>query len=220
MQKLVEGVHKFQNEVFGQQAELFARLAKGQSPPTLFITCSDSRINPNLITQSEPGDLFILRNAGNIVPSWSSEGSAESAAVEFALVGLGIQDVIVCGHSMCGAMKGLLDLPSLEKLPSLKSWLRHCEAARRIVLENYANRSPEQLLNVMIQENVLAQLDQLRTHPAVASRLAAGTVRLHGWVYKIETGEVFAYDPEQRQFKPLSALAMPAIAVKPRALAP
>lgn len=117
MQKLIEGLHQFQNSVFGTQRELFERLAHGQTPETLFITCSDSRINPNLLTQTEPGELFILRNAGNIVPPYSTSQGGEAATIEFAVAGLNVRDIIICGHSHCGAMKGLLDPPPIVTSP-------------------------------------------------------------------------------------------------------
>jgi carbonic anhydrase len=203
MQKLVTGVHKFQQEVFGGQRDLFAELAERQTPHTLFITCSDSRINPNLLTQTAPGEIFILRNAGNIIPSWGSPLGGEAATIEFAIVGLGIEHVVVCGHSNCGAMKAVLDPSVTEGMPALRKWLAHAEATRQIVGTNYKERSKEELLSVATQENVLVQLENLRTHPAVAARLASGKLHLHGWVYKIGTGEVFGYDPEEGQYRPL-----------------
>jgi carbonic anhydrase len=168
----------------------------------LFITCSDSRINPNLLTQTEPGELFILRNAGNIVPPYGAVQGGEAATIEFAVAGLGVKDIIVCGHSHCGAMKGLLEPPPSRDFPALTQWLSHAESTRRIVRDKYTygEREAPWLLNVTIQENVLAQMENLRTHPVVASGLAQGTLKLHGWVYKIETGEVFGYDPESAQF--------------------
>jgi carbonic anhydrase len=207
MQKLLQGIHHFQDNVFSSQRELFERLAEGQHPDALFITCSDSRINPNLITQTEPGELFIIRNAGNIVPPYGAANGGEGATIEFAVVGLGIQHIIVCGHSHCGAMKGLLHPESLKGLPMMAAWLGHAEATRRIARQKYEDRPAEALLNVAIQENVLVQLENLRTHPAVAAALAAGKLKLHAWVYKIETGEVFAYDPERGQFAPLTGIS-------------
>ena len=168
MQKLVHGIHQFQDNHFSSQRERFERLADGQHPETLFITCSDSRINPNLITQTEPGELFIIRNAGNIVPPFGAANGGEAATVEFAVVGLGVQDIIICGHSHCGAMKGLLYLESLAKLPTMAAWLGHAEATRWVARQRYADRSEADLLNITIQENVLVQLENLRTHPAVA----------------------------------------------------
>jgi len=200
MQKLIQGIHRFQTEIFGSQRELFVRLAKGQRPDALFITCSDSRINPNLITQTDPGELFILRNAGNIVPPHGAVRGGEAATIEFAVAGLGIQDIIICGHSHCGAMDALLKPLSLARLPALSEWLSHAEATRRIMQEKYSEREGPSLLTATIQENVLVQLENLRTHPVVAAGAAMGTLKLHGWVYKIETGEVFSYDPETGQF--------------------
>ncbi|QXP85729.1 carbonic anhydrase [Methylococcus sp. Mc7] len=204
MQKLIQGLHHFQTTIFGSQRELFERLAQGQSPEVLFITCSDSRINPNLITQTEPGELFILRNAGNIVPPYGAGQGGEAATIEFAVAGLGVKDIIVCGHSHCGAMKGLLEPPSSRDFPALTQWLSHAESTRRIVRDKYAGREGASLINVTIQENVLAQMENLRTHPVVASGLAQGKLKLHGWVYKIETGQVFGYDPESSQFRTLT----------------
>ena len=200
MQKLIEGLHHFQTEIFGTQRELFERLAEGQSPEVLFITCSDSRINPNLLTQTEPGELFILRNAGNIVPPYSASPGGEAATIEFAVAGLHVKDIIICGHSHCGAMKGLLNPPPSRDFPALTQWLSHAELTRRVVQDTYTDRTADELLNVTIQENVLAQMDNLRTHPVVASGLARGALKLHGWVYKIETGDVFAYETASGQF--------------------
>lgn len=213
MQKLIEGIHHFQSTIFGSQRELFERLADGQRPDALFITCSDSRINPNLITQTEPGELFILRNAGNIVPSYGAGTGGEAATIEFAVAALGIQDIIVCGHSHCGAMHGLLHPDRLADLPAMAAWLAHAEATRRIIREKYQHLEEPALLTAAVEENVLVQLESLRTHPVVAAKLAASQLRLHGWVYKIETGEVFVYDPECGQFVPLTGQA--SVAARP-----
>lgn len=204
MQKLIQGLQHYQTKVFGSQRELFERLAQGQSPEVLFITCSDSRINPNLLTQTEPGELFILRNAGNIVPPYGAGTGGETATIEFAVAGLGVKDIIICGHSHCGAMKGLLEPPCPRDFPALTQWLSHAETTRRIVTDKYADRQGPALLNVTIQENVLAQMENLRTHPWVAAGLSQGKLKLHGWVYKMETGEVFGYDPESCQFQKLT----------------
>jgi carbonic anhydrase len=200
MQKLVDGIHHFQSNIFRSQRELFSRLATEQNPEALFITCSDSRINPNLITQTQPGDLFIIRNAGNIIPPYGASNGGEGASIEFAVVGLGVKDIIVCGHSHCGAMKGILQPEAVEKLPLMNAWLRHAESTRWVVREQYGNLNPEEKLDVTIQENVLRQLENLRTHPSVAVGLAKGDLKLHGWVYTIETGEVFAFEPSRGQF--------------------
>lgn len=204
MQKLIKGIHQFQEQNFRPLQGLFEQLAKGQNPETLFITCSDSRIDPNLLTRSKPGDLFILRNAGNIIPPHGAANGGEGATIEFAVAGLGVKDIIICGHSHCGAMKGLLHPEMVESLPSVASWLSHAETTRRIVRDNYGHLDEEHMVAATVEENVLVQLENLRTLPSVASRLVRGNLHLHGWVYKIETGEVFAYDLGVGQFVPLA----------------
>jgi carbonic anhydrase len=169
----------------------------------LFITCSDSRIIPSLVTQTEPGELFILRNAGNIIPPFGASNGGEAATIEYGISVLGVQDVIICGHSKCGAMSSLLNRQSTEKLPSVALWLQHAEATRRIMLEKYTHLQGNDLLTATVQENVLMQLENLRTHPAVAAAAARGAIRLHGWVYKFETGQVFSFDPHSGEFLPL-----------------
>lgn len=211
MQKLIKGIHEFQAHIFGEQRDLFQRLAEGQTPDALFITCSDSRINPNLITQTDPGDLFILRNAGNLVPPYGASNGGEAPTIEFAVAGLGVRDIIVCGHSHCGAMAALLEPQKTESLPCLRGWLSHAEATRRILAEKYSDRSGAALLTTAVEENVLMQLRNLRTHPTVAAALSRNEIKLHGWVYKIETGQVFAYDPENGQFLPLTERAPTAV---------
>jgi carbonic anhydrase len=210
MQKLIQGIHEFQTEQFQPLQGLFERLAKGQNPETLFITCSDSRIDPNLLTRSKPGELFILRNAGNIVPPHGAAGGGEAATIEFAVAALGVKDIIICGHSHCGAMMGLLKPEQVAAFPAVSSWLSHAEMTRRIVQENYKHLEGDRLVTATVQENVLVQLENLRTLPAVGSRLVKGDLHLHGWVYKIETGEVFAYDSEGGQFLSLAEYKYPA----------
>ena len=209
MQRLIQGIHQFQQDGFRPLQGLFEKLATGQSPETLFITCSDSRIDPNLLTRSRPGDLFILRNAGNIVPPHGA-GGGEAATIEFAVAGLGVKDIIICGHSHCGAMNGLLHPEQLADLPSTAAWLRHAESTARIIRDNYSDLEGNRLLTATIEENVLVQLEHVRTLPAVSSRLVKGDLKLHGWVYKIETGEVFAFDPQSGQFVPLAEYRFPA----------
>ncbi|MEZ4295554.1 MAG: carbonic anhydrase [Polyangiaceae bacterium] len=200
MQKLIDGLHKFQSQIFGSQEALFKKLSSGQSPEVLFITCSDSRINPNLLTQTNPGDLFILRNAGNLVPPYTDGNSAEAATIEFAVAGLGVKHIVICGHTLCGAMKGLLNKDSLDALPSVRAWLGHAEATRRVIEENYTHLEGEARLTAATEENVLAQIENLRSHPSVRSRIAKGAVAVYGWVYKIQTGEVYQFDHDRGQF--------------------
>lgn len=208
--ELIAGIHHFRKQVFRQHRDLFERLAEGQRPETLFITCSDSRIDPNLITHTEPGDLFVLRNAGNLVPAYGATSGGEVATIEFAVTGLQVRDIVVCGHSHCGAMKGLLKPESLVEMPAVAEWLRHAEATRRIVRSKYKNLSGEELLEVCTEENVLVQLENLQTHPAVAVALAQGQLKLHAWIYDIASGDVFAYDEPTAQFVPLGELRPPA----------
>jgi carbonic anhydrase len=212
MNKLVGGLHQFQQHVFRPQREFFEQLERGQTPEVLFITCSDSRINPNLITQTEPGELFIIRNAGNIVPCHSHDPGGEAATIEYAVDALGVSDIIVCGHSQCGAMKGLMAPEALTRLPIVREWLKHADATRRIVEEAYAHLSGDALLEVLVAENVLVQIDHLRTQPAVAAGLARGKLRLHAWVYEIASGGVLAYDPVQGQYEPIQGKLVPVAA--------
>jgi carbonic anhydrase len=199
MQNLVQGVHYFQDVGFTHHRDLFQRLGKGQHPEACFITCADSRIVPNLITNSAPGELFVVRNVGNVIPCHGTSNNGELAAVEYAISELGVQDVIVCGHTGCGAMQALLT----GKAPaSVQSWLRHAEATKVIIDDRYQHLKGEALQTAAAEENVLVQLEHLRTLPIIASRLSQGKVHLHGWMYKIKTGQVFAYDSNEGQFLP------------------
>ncbi len=208
---LIQGLNAFHSDYFTTNRELFERLSTGQTPEVLFITCSDSRIDPCLITQSQPGELFVMRNVGNIIPSYGAANSAEAAGVEYAVAGVGVRDIIVCGHSHCGAMKGLLQIGSLtEQMPLVYDWLkRHGEATRRLVLDNYASVEPERLLKIAIEQNVLTQIENLETYPVIRSRLHSGQLNLHAWIYEIETGMVFAYNAGLRQFTLLEQRSFP-----------
>lgn len=202
MQKLVDGIHRFQQDVFSWQEGFYQRLVDGQTPMALFITCSDSRVDPNTLTQTKPGELFIMRNAGNIVPPYTTASSGESATIEYAVGVLGVEDIVVCGHSHCGAMSALLSPEQTANFPAVRSWLGHADATARIIKENYANiDDPRKKLTAAIEENVLVQLENLRTHPTVLAALGRRQLKLHGWVYKFETGQVFAYDPRVGQFE-------------------
>lgn len=205
MQSLVEGVHHFQTTGFQRQRELFERLAEGQHPEACFITCSDSRIVTSLITGAKPGQLFNVRNVGNLVPCYGTSNNAEMAAVEFAITALGVSHIIVCGHTKCGAMKGLLEPKSLRDMPATSAWLRHAEATSAIIKENYGHLTGNELLTACAEENVLVQLEHLHSLPIVAARLSRGKIHLHGWMYKIETGQVFAFDSDVKQFVPFVA---------------
>ena len=220
MQKLVHGVHHFQNTAFSSHRELFERLSRGQNPETMFITCSDSRINPNLLTSTGPGDLFILRNAGNLIPPEGSGWGSELATIEYAVAALGVHDIIVCGHTDCGAINALLDPQAVKALPAMDHWLQHASDTRHIVLQNYPELTGQAQQHIAVQENVLVQLDHLRTHPAVAARLEDGTLHLHGWVYHLGSGEVFAYDIAQDEFLPITSKPVLAAGPPPQATRP
>lgn len=202
MTKFAKGVVKFQREIYPSRKDLFETLATGQSPEALFITCSDSRIDPNLVTQTDPGDLFICRNAGNIVPPHTNHTGAMTASIEFAVGALKVPHIIVCGHSSCGAMKGALAPENLKPLPHVAEWLTYARAAVQVVESTAAGKSEEEKLLRLTQENVILQIDHLKTHPYVAQALANGDVQLHGWVYDIGTGGVTVFDPATRSFKP------------------
>lgn len=203
MRKLVDGIHRFQAGVFGPQRALFERLIDRQAPDALFITCSDSRIAPNLITQTQPGELFIVRNAGNLIPPWGSD-SGVAATIEYALECLDVADVIVCGHTQCGAMAALVHPEKVDELPAVKRWLKFAEGTRRVLQKHYAGATDEELLDLCAEENVMCQIENLRTHPAVMARLAQGKLTLHAWVYDIESGAVHAFSDEKGQFVPVA----------------
>lgn len=202
MRKLIVGLHEFQTHYFAEHRELFQKLSHDQHPRALFITCSDSRINPNLLTQTEPGELFIIRNVGNIVPPYGASNSGEGAAIEYAVQVLDIKQIIICGHSDCGAMKGLLNLKRLKQnTPLVYKWLKHAEATRQTIKENYQGVEGEALLAATIEENVLTQIENLRTYPAIHAKLYKGELSIYGWVYKIETGGVFVYNLERSKLE-------------------
>ena len=192
MKPIFDGIQRFQDDVFPTRREEFEALAKGQSPQLLLITCSDSRIDPALLTQSEPGDVFVIRNAGNIVAPASDVPSGEAATVEYAIRALRIRDIAVCGHSHCGAMAALPDEEATAALPAVRGWIEHGRPALDRQRELPGIEDPA--LRV-VAANVLTQVDHLRTHRAVAEAEAAGDVTLHPWVYRIETGEVCTVVP-------------------------
>ncbi len=208
MKKIVDGVARFKSDIYPIHRELFEKLSTGQAPEVLFITCSDSRIDANLITQTAPGELFLVRNAGNIVPPHGPGAGGTVASIEFAVGALGATELIVCGHTDCGAMKGALAPEELTEFPHVCNWLKHADAAVRVVKDNHSELDGAAKLQCMIEENVAAQLRNLRTHPFVAARLAAGRVRLHGWIYDIRNGEITSYNETERAWAPLSDAEM------------
>jgi len=193
MNRIIQGIEQFQRDVFPANRELFARLASGQKPEALFIACSDSRVSLEWITQCRPGDLFVCRNAGNMAPRFS-RGDDVSATIEYAVSALGVRDIVVCGHSDCGAMKALLNPASLEDMPQVRSWLRHGKEARLALDKAKITQPSMNSLVELTKLNVRLQLDRLGVHPKVQAQLRAGTLELHGWYYRIDTGEVEAWD--------------------------
>ena len=206
MDHLLSGIHQFHAQVFQREREFYSQLAAGQSPSTLFIGCSDSRVDPTIITQQGLGELFVLRNAGNIVPCYGASNGGEPATIEYAVTALGVKDIVVCGHSGCGAIQAMLHPEKMSDFPAIKGWLTHAEATRRIILENYADATGDERIDLAIQENVLVQIENLQTHPAVAVKLQRGELTLHAWVYQMKTGEILAYSTEDGGFEPLTSL--------------
>jgi carbonic anhydrase len=201
MKKIIQGIQRFQTDVFPNNRELFQRLAAGQNPDVLFICCSDSRISLDLIMQAGPGDLFVCRNAGNIVPVYGL-GDAVSGTIEYAVSALKINHIVICGHSDCGAMKGLLKPESLGALPAVKEWLRHAEAARCALDTEEAENIGSSALTAVTKMNVRLQLAHLATHAKVFARTRDGSLHLHGWFYQIKTGDVQTWDPEAEEWLP------------------
>ena len=205
MKFFTDGVELFQHQVFPEYRELFRALAAQQSPELLLITCSDSRIDPSLLTQSKPGELFLIRNAGNIVPPYPS-GGGEGATIEYALRALGVRNIVVCGHTDCGAMRGLLYPENIEALPALQHWLKTAEAARAALDELGRDAGEAVRLRKLIEANVLLQMENLRTHPAVDEALGRGDLQILGALYEIETGAFDLYSPQHGRFAPLHEL--------------
>lgn len=205
MPSFAAGVVRFQNDVFPNKKDLFEKLSKGQSPEALFITCSDSRIETAMITQTDPGELFICRNAGNIVPPHMMHTGGMTASIEFAVAALRVPHIVVCGHTECGAMKGAMNPEGLDELPHVKEWLSYAKAAVDVVAELAPNGSEEERMNMLLEQNVILQLQHLKTHPSVARRLAKGDLQLHGWVYDIKTGDVHAFDEAENAFVPVES---------------
>ncbi|MFF0501286.1 carbonic anhydrase [Nocardia aobensis] len=187
MHDLTTGVTHFRDAVFPAKAELFAQLTTTHTPGTLFIGCSDARVVPELITSSEPGELFVVRTAGNLVPAYGPGADGVAASIEYAVAVLGVERIVVCGHSGCGAMTALAERHDLSTMPTVAAWLRYADAA--------AARPGSEAIASLIRANVIAQQANLTTHPAVARALSTGAVTVEGWVFDIGTGTVTVIDP-------------------------
>jgi carbonic anhydrase len=206
LEHLKKGILKFQTEVYPPNAETYCKAAsEPQRPSTLIVTCADSRIDPELITQCGPGELFVTRNIGNLVPAYGEMMGGVSAVIEYAVSALGVQHIAVCGHSDCGAMKALLNPSSLESMATVKRWMRNAEAALSVTnsLSEKDDR-PSDRLKRLTEENVLLQVQHLRTHPSVAGAAAREKLTLSGWVYDIGTGQVRISENGSRSFLPVN----------------
>ena len=203
MKKLIRGIDKFRETYVSSHQELLEQLAHGQKPRVLFVSCSDSRVAPNLITNTDVGEIFVIRNAGNIIPPYGAANGGEGGTLEYAINALGIEQIVICGHSNCGAMKGLLKLNKLQKdMPLVYDWLKHAESTRRLVEENYPHYKGDDLIEVLVAENVLIQIDNLKTYPIIRARLHQGRLKIYAWIYNIETGRVLAYDARTHTYVP------------------
>jgi carbonic anhydrase len=205
VRKLIGGIIEFRKSVRPEYREKFARLALGQSPDALFIACSDSRVVPNLFASTEPGDLFVIRNVGNIIAPCGADGrslsdESEAAAIEFSTLALNVTDVIVCGHSECGAMRVLLEGAGSLRAPHLHDWLRHAQEPLRKLQAGTRMKAELPPHNHLSQLNVLEQVEHLRTYAVVQERVAARKLRLHAWWFDIAAAEVLAHDEEQGRF--------------------
>ncbi len=206
MQDLVQGYLKFHRHVFPQKKSLYEKLAQGQSPPYLLITCADSRILTNEFVQADAGEVFSVRSIGNIIPLPGSGEHETKAAIEFAVVALKVRDIIICGHSKCGAVKGLIEPEQLANLPTVATWLRSAQCTRERILEKLGNLEGDELWAAAVEENVRVQVGHARLIPCVSKGLEEGTLGLHGWVYEFEHGRVLALNPINDTFIPLEEL--------------
>ncbi|WP_260925316.1 carbonic anhydrase [Novosphingobium sp. 9] len=204
MNELIGRVFQFEKTIYPASSDLFAKLSThGQEPKALIVSCADSRIVPEQIMQADPGDLFVCRNAGNIVPPYAAQTGGVSATVEYAVAVLGVRDIIVCGHSDCGAMKALAAPALPEGMPAVANWLHHGSAAKHIVDSCHGHLEGGERVRRLSLENVIAQIAHLRTHPSVAAAMAKGEMALHGWFVDIGAGQVLGLDGETGQFVPL-----------------
>jgi len=202
-ERLKEGIRRFRTEVYPERKEAYAKAeAEPQKPHTLIVACADSRIDPGMITQSDPGDLFVTRNIGNLVPTYGEMLGGVSAVLEYAVLALKVQHVVICGHTDCGAMKALMNPEQLERMPTVRRWLHNAEAALSVAREL---ESSDDFLMSLTKQNVLMQMTHAKTHPSVAGALARGELVMSGWVYEIGSGNVLIYDQDREAFEPVVA---------------
>ena len=203
IQKLLDGYENFRSTVFPQKCAHYGEMSKGQSPDFLLITCCDSRVLPHEFTCTTEGDIFENRSLGNIIPVADAGQIETTAVIEYAVIKLRVKHIIVCGHTDCGAMKGLLNPAALADVPAVAAWLLNAQETLEVVRKKYPHLEGPELLDATVHENVLVQLDRLRRVPSVAKRLASAELFLHGWVFEIEKGQVVEFDPRVGKFVPL-----------------
>jgi carbonic anhydrase len=201
LDRIARGVAKFQTEIYPAQREMFERLKRGQEPLALFVTCADSRVNPNLVTQTDPGEIFIERNPGNVIPPYLDFVGGVTAGVEYAMLALKVPLIVVCGHTDCGVMKALLRPEQVEGMPGVQKWMSHAFDARRRMRTKFGDVPEEEQLRRMTEFNVLGQIENLKTHPSVRARLDNGEIEIRGWVYDIGDGSIREADPESGRFE-------------------
>lgn len=205
MKKLIQGIVEFRRNVQDGYREAFGRLAIGQSPDTLFIACSDSRVVPNTFASTNPGDLFVLRNVGNLIPPCDSHGvsssdESEAAAIEYSVQNLNVSHIVVCGHSECAAMRALVNNRNTITAPNLKSWLRHGDPAMDLLSSGVTLNSSLTDHNQLSQLNVLLQIENIKSYPAVQKRIEDGSLSVHAWWFDISKADVYAFEKELNRF--------------------
>ncbi len=203
MNPFLAGYRKFREEVYPKQAAKYHALAKSQRPHTLFITCADSRVMPSVITQTDQGELFQCRVVGNLIPAHGNAAGGVTSAIEYATMVLEVDHIIVCGHSDCGAMRAFMHPEKLQELKAVRSWIEHAESSIALARELHDDLEGEEFVTALIKENIISQIQHLRTHPCVASRLRKGTLEIHGWYYDIGEGTIEEYEEESGMFLPL-----------------
>jgi carbonic anhydrase len=201
LDRIARGVGKFQTEIYPAQREMFERLKLGQEPLAMFVTCADSRVNPNLVTQTDPGEIFIERNPGNVIPPYAEFVGGVTAGVEYAMRALKVPVIVVCGHTDCGVMKALLRPEQVADMPGVQKWMSHAFEARKHMLREFGDAPEEEQLRRMTEFNVLGQIENLKTHPSVSARLLRGEIEIRGWVYDIGDGSIREADPESGRFE-------------------
>jgi carbonic anhydrase len=202
--RIVSGVAKFQADVFPARRQEFEQMSHQQHPIATFFTCADSRILPAMLLQTKAGEIFTERTPGNIVPRYSDHVGGVTASMEYAVMVLRVPLIIICGHTDCGVMKAMLAPEQTSGMPALQTWMRHALAARDRLLRDHAGASNEEKLRLITEYNVLEQLENLKTHPAVEAGMAKGELEIQGWIYDIGGGSVSVADPQSGVFHPLT----------------